>query len=210
MRSITVITPPADPVVTTAEAKLHLRVDGTDEDTYIGILVAAATKFVERTYGLAIMEQTIRETFDCWECVEGVDGVYLDRSGPNGVEAIVEIEIQTVEPDLGGSPDPLAEPVSLTANSFQTDLLSRPARISAPAGGTLIAPYAGVLGAIRISYTAGEPDAGDVPEEIKQGILMLVGDLYENRSNEITGTIVSRVQNGLDMLLANWKLHTRS
>lgn len=44
--------------VTLAEAKAQLRVDGTDEDTYITALIAAATAFVGEKAGRVMAEET--------------------------------------------------------------------------------------------------------------------------------------------------------
>lgn len=56
-------------------------------------------------------------------------------------------------------------------------------------------------GAVRVQFTAGyepttdsPPDlAGNVPEPIKAAILLMVGDMYENREERIVGAIVAEL-----------------
>jgi len=55
---------PSTPVVSTANAKAHLRVSGTADDTYIASLVLAATLFVQRYTGRLIYSQSITEYVD--------------------------------------------------------------------------------------------------------------------------------------------------
>lgn len=49
---LTMITPPTDQVVTLAEAKLHLRVDGEDEDSLIQGLIDAAVAYLDGADGV--------------------------------------------------------------------------------------------------------------------------------------------------------------
>jgi hypothetical protein len=51
--------------VTLAEAKLFARVDGSDEDSLIGALIAAARLHVESVTGRALITQTWRLVVDC-------------------------------------------------------------------------------------------------------------------------------------------------
>src|SRR5688572_25610126 len=63
---LVVQTPPAAEPVTTAEAKLHLRVTDSDDDTYIGSLITAARQKLENENGLAFINQTWDLTLDAF------------------------------------------------------------------------------------------------------------------------------------------------
>lgn len=58
---------------------------------------------------------------------------------------------------------------------------------------------------ISIDYTTGRNDA--VPSSVKSAILLLVGDLYENRENSVTGQGVTHVKMSLtaERLLTPYK-----
>ncbi len=58
MAGLTLSSGPAAEPMTTAEAKTHLRVSGTDDDTYIDTLIGAARHWVELFTGRALIDQT--------------------------------------------------------------------------------------------------------------------------------------------------------
>tara|TARA_R110002051_G_scaffold325869_1_gene432661 strand:+ start:14738 stop:15256 length:519 start_codon:yes stop_codon:yes gene_type:complete len=67
MLSPVLITPPAVEAVTLDEAKLHLRVDGADEDTLITSLIAAAVGHLDGFTGIlgrCLMAQTWSQEFE--------------------------------------------------------------------------------------------------------------------------------------------------
>lgn len=85
------VTPPASTVVSLADLKAHLRVDGTDEDLLITTLEAAAVGYLDGWRGVlgrAILSQVWRQEFDGWgdlrlamPDVSAVAVTYLDKDG---------------------------------------------------------------------------------------------------------------------------------
>lgn len=67
MPVITPVTQPTTEPVTLATAKVHLRVDGTEEDTYIGLLVSGARQQVENFCGRPFTSQTLAVTYELSE-----------------------------------------------------------------------------------------------------------------------------------------------
>ncbi len=59
--------------------------------------------------------------------------------------------------------------------------------------------------AIRIRYTVGWSVA-NVPQPIKQALLLLVSQMYEHRTPELVGTITSRLEWAVDALLRPYRL----
>jgi uncharacterized phiE125 gp8 family phage protein len=80
------------------------------------------------------------------------------------------------------------------ADDFDVDLTARPARIERASSIAL-----GRGETIRISYTAG---LTDVPDDMKQAVLMLISHWYENREAVIVGTISAEVSLGVNQLLS--------
>jgi uncharacterized phiE125 gp8 family phage protein len=61
------------------------------------------------------------------------------------------------------------------------------------------------LNAVQIRFVAGYGDPANVPDEIKQAILMMVADLYEHRGEEVIG---NEVQDRAESLLSKERLVT--
>ena len=57
---------PAIEPVTLAEAKAHLRVDGSAEDTLIGSLIITSRLYIEAALGLALITQSWSSFLDAW------------------------------------------------------------------------------------------------------------------------------------------------
>ena len=64
--TLTLVTGPVSEPVDRADAKLHLRVDGTEEDTLIDGLIAAARLNIEAHAAVALIAQTWTWTLDTW------------------------------------------------------------------------------------------------------------------------------------------------
>ena len=59
-----ILTAPAAEPVTADEVKDQLRLDGTDQDTMIDLLIAAARAGVEKYLGRALITQTLQLFYD--------------------------------------------------------------------------------------------------------------------------------------------------
>jgi len=161
-------TAPASEPVTLAEAKAHLRVGGTTDDTYINTLITAARQWAEMHMGRICITQTITEKWDwfpvgCvmdlrWVPVQSFTSVgYLDSNG----------DTQTWD-----------------ASKYAVDTIAQPCRI-APKYGETYPQTRAQINAVTLSYVAGYASAGDVPTPIKQAILLMVGEMYEQRETSV-------------------------
>ncbi|MDG2512448.1 hypothetical protein P7B04_07025 [Sphingobium yanoikuyae] len=180
---VVVITPPA-PVVTWEEADQHLRLDGDDEQRdMVERLIAAATHHIDgpdgwlgRALGLQTLEARICGFCDLIRLpyqpiVDIVSVHYLDGTG----------QPVLVDPD--------------TYELFCRDLGCAWGK-SWPTPGA----YRGHAETVRIRYRAGyaiDPDADpvkpNVPEPIKQAILLMVGDMWHARATIATGAVMQAV-----------------
>ncbi len=154
--------PAAEPV-SLAEAKAHLRVDSSDEDALMSSLIVAARMLVERTLGLALITQGWSLYLDAWPhacCIA------LPLSPVQAVSAIT-----LHDPDGGTS--------VLDPEDYSVDLLSEPARIvlTAAVPSTGLRPFNG----FEVAFVAGFGDAGDVPQPIRQALLLMVAHWFERR-----------------------------
>jgi uncharacterized phiE125 gp8 family phage protein len=81
------------------------------------------------------------------------------------------------------------------ATYYQSDLSSEqsPARIMPAYGMTWPSVRADTYNPVEIQFTAGYGAAADVPAAIKSGMLLLVGNAYENREDIVIGVSSSRI-----------------
>ena len=101
MKTIMTAPPMAEPL-SVGEAKLHLRIDGADEDTLISRLIAAARRQVETAAGLVMITQSWSIFLDRWPGGR----LTADPLGPPA--PVVAIAGAGFRPPGPGQPGPLA------------------------------------------------------------------------------------------------------
>lgn len=171
----TITTPPSEPI-TTAEAKTHLRVTHTDDDTYIDSLVTSARTWIEKQYNIAIGSQTITEYFDDWN----IDQLRLSVSGVTSVTSVKYYDTDNA----------LVEDFT----TFKEDLISNKARIIVNSAVTTPAVY-DRPNAIIVVYVAG-----DTPTPIVHAMKLMVSDWYLNRER-MPGNVRGRLMDTVERLL---------
>lgn len=190
--SLNLVTGPAAEPVTLALAKQHLRVDFTDDDTYIPGLITAAREWCEAYMHRKIFNQTWQRTLDYFPIWVGGTTVapcsfqdWMFFSGywakvmiqlPGKIEAINSITYTL--PNGGGEQ-------TLATSDYVADLTSIPARIVPQQGMTWPVQTLYVPGSVQIEYVAGSygdgVEANNCPQSIVQAILMLVAHWYNHR-----------------------------
>ena len=176
------VTAPGVEPVSVTEAKAHLRVSGSSEDTYIGALIKVATEHAESYLNRCLVQQTWSMILDEWPTfplamplpplmsVETIN--YYDAAGS---EYVLDPEVYYVVPGVGRGWVDL-----VSGKSLPTTTLRR-------------------VGGVKITFLAGsEPvvteEEGEevtdyvanIPQDIRHAILMLVAHWYENREDVMT------------------------
>jgi uncharacterized phiE125 gp8 family phage protein len=181
---------PAVEPVDLAEAKLHLRVDTTADNTLITSLITAAREWIEENCARALVNQT-------WD-------LYLDEF-PAGEEIVLPRPPLSSVTAVYYTPDGSTQQ-TFAASNYTVDTVSEPGRIvldsdAAWPGDTLI-PVNGV----QVRFVAGYGATGaSVPRPIRQALLMLVGHYYENREAISVGKTLFDVPFGVKALLAHYR-----
>ena len=179
---LSVKTVPTEEPVTLGEAKLHLRVDGSDDDDLITALIKAARDqceaFTRRQFVTATYEYTL----------DGFSGfIPLPRPPLDDVNSIAYVDSdgddQTVD---SGDYDVVTDTVIGYVQ---------------PAYGEVWPNVRGHTNDITIDYDAGYGAASAVPDTLKAAIKLLVGHLYENREAVVVGTTVSKLPLAVESLL---------
>lgn len=170
--------------VSVAEAKAHLRVVGSTDDTLIGALIAAATDHLDGWSGIlgrALVTQTWRQDFGRF-----CDAMRLPLGPAASVTSVTYYDGDNVSRTL-------AETVYELVTDARGPFVGLKPDQSWPS------TY-GRRNAVSVTYVAGTA-AADVPAAIKAAIMLMVGNLYENREANVVGTIVSALPLGVDRLL---------
>jgi uncharacterized phiE125 gp8 family phage protein len=183
-----IVTPPAAEPVTLAEAKAHLRLEGTEDDTYVSVLIQAARQHVEDVCWRGVVTQTREAVLEAFPYGEAVDL-------PGGNLGAISFVTYT---DADGASQ------TLDASAYEADTVSVPGRLVLAYGESWPSTRC-QWDAVRIRYTVGWAVA-DVPAPIKQAMLLLVAQLYENRVPEVVGVSLGKVAFAVDALLSPYRL----
>lgn len=184
------VTPPAVPLLSLEEAKVHCRVDADDEDGLIEGLIAAATDHLDGWSGIlgrCLVNQQWRLGligFPTWGGVKlpfpDVSAASVSYVDENGDEQSLDDDLFEVVEGWGGS-ILRARSQSQTWPAVSTDA-------AAPVAATITSGYG--------------PAAEDVPAAIRQAALLMVGHWYEHRQAAVTGLTVAELPMAVDALLA--------
>lgn len=160
------ITAAAATPITLAEAKAHLRVDTTTEDTLITTLINAATEYAEKRLARALITQT-------WE-------QYLDEFPSTDSFEIKFPPLQSITSIKYYDADNVLQ--TWDSTNYDVDIKAEPGTISLSNASTGYPSTFNKPNAVIIKYVAGYGDAStDVPELIRAGIKLLVSHFFENR-----------------------------
>jgi len=168
--------PPDVEPVSVAEAKEHCKIEHALEDGYVASLVKAATGAAESFLNRALITQKWEMSFDCFPA----SPIEILKPPLQSVDSIKYIDVNGVEQTLAPS-------------EYEVDTGGETGRVALREGKSWPSTKT-TLNAVKIAFTAGYGSAGtDVPEQIRQGIKLIVGELYERRENAIVGAPIETV-----------------
>lgn len=187
------VTAAAELPVTRAEAKAHLRVDGTDEDSLIDALIAAATSHLEGRNGV-LGRALVTQTWDYR--VDGFPGagsgwIELPLPPLQSVTSVKYLDETNTEQTLDAA--------RYVVETGHVHGYVRPAYgLTWP--GTL-----DEANAVRIRFVAGFGAATAVPQPLKHAILLLVGHWFVNR--EAVGAAGAPMPIAVDALCQPFRIY---
>lgn len=159
------VVPTVEPV-SLEEAKDHLRVDSADDNVLITSLITTARRFIESQTGKALIDQT-------WE-------LRLDKAGETVL--IPKAPLSVVSKIEVISESGVTTEVSSSLYDSDTPDDS-PGRVKLKEGCTW--PDHRGFDSFIVTFIAGYGAAAtDVPDELKQGMLQLIGHYYDGRQGE--------------------------
>lgn len=181
--SLTETVAPAVEPMTTAEAKLHLRVDHADEDAYIDALVAAARMQFELITRRALVNTTFELKLDAFPTE-----IRPPRSPLSSVSSITYV-------DTDGATQTLATSV------YSVDTDTEPGRISL-AFNQSWPSIRQQNNAVTVTFVAGYGAAAtNVPAAVVLPVKLLLAHYYEFRAPVIAGTTAVKIPLHIESLI---------
>ena len=187
-RSLTRATPPAAEPVSVSEAKAHLRVDISDDDSYISTLITAAREWCEQYLDRTLINTQWTMRLDSFPYEIELPRPPIATSGTTTAVALTYT--------LGDD-----STATLSTTAYRVDRNSTPGVVRQLRAGTWPANLDD-YNAVAVTWWAGYGASGtSVPAAIRHAILMLVGHWYESRSSVLTGSISKEIEFGVKSLL---------
>ena len=187
MASVMTVGPAVEPV-TVAEAKAHLRIDGTADDVLIGSLILTSRLHLESVLSLGFVTQSWTLYLDRWPKTPIIEIPMAPLLSVNAVRVKNASGAGELQP----------------AANYVTDLATRPGRLiwnAAPQ------PSPGVrANGVEIDFTVGFGAlASSVPAPLRHAILLLVAHWYEHRDPIEIGSEVARIPAAISDLITPFR-----
>ena len=163
-----VTTAPVNEPWTLSDVKNYLKVDTSADDTLITTLISAARQAAESYLNMALITQTVTEKLDRLNSPT----LYLSVSPVISVSNFQYADSQNTTQ-------------TFASINYVVDTFTKPARLSLAYGKTWPTLY-GNINDVTITYTAGfGTEASGVPTQIRQAMLMMIADSYDNREDYV-------------------------
>lgn len=188
---LSLVSAPAVEPVTLADAKLHIRAIGTDDDEYIANLIAAARDKIEMLTQRALISQTwlaVRDSFPTGRVI---------RLPKSPVSTITYVKYYA---------DGASVLSTLSTSLYRTEVVSNPCRIILLENCSWPSTW-DEGDAVQIQYVCGYGSSpAYVPAELKQAILILVGHWYSARLPVQVGATVVDMPKSVEYLAMSYRV----
>lgn len=184
--ALVLATAPTTEPMTVAELKTHLRIDHTNDDVYLAVVLKSATQYYEKHTNRTL----VSTTWDLW--MDGFDDPFYAR---NGVISLPRPPLSSVTYVKYYDASNVLQ--TWGTAEYSVDTFSEPGRVCTAFGYTYPQTY-DRTGSVNIRFIAGEGAYTAVQENHKQAVRFLSGHLYENRESSGSGTEVKNVPMAYD------------
>jgi len=157
------------------EVKDHLRIEHglTDEDAYLTRLIKAAQNEVEEDTQRALTNRTLKVYFNEWPSndEQSFDLPYAPlTTGTKPTVTYKDVDSSTV---------------TVGSSVFKCDAISEPGKVLPDYNEEWPSETLHNVNPIGVQYTCGYAYSTAVPQRLKQAVLVVISDMYENRESQV-------------------------
>lgn len=172
------VTSPAEEPITLTEAKTHLRVDFSTDDTYITSLIVAARIQAEDLLCRALITQTWDHYLT--DFPRG-DSIRIPKGRLQSVTSLKYTDAEGTESTVDSA-------------TYHVVTWEDPGRIALAYSQTWPSVTLRSVGGVCVRFVCGYGAAAAVPKTIKQAMLLTIGHWYENREEVVVGQGLTTIQ----------------
>ena len=169
--------------LTYSEVKDWLRLNDDTEQTLVTTLITVAREIVEGQTWRPVTEQVYRMYFDKSELDTMV--TLINKAPLISIDSVKYYDVNDVEQ-------------TLAATEYEYDLYANPARFRLKS----VPSCYDKMNTLYIEFTCGYTT---IPEDLKQAFRMIIGHLYENRQDVVTGTQVNEIPMASKYILERYR-----
>jgi uncharacterized phiE125 gp8 family phage protein len=180
------LTEPATEPLSYSDVKAYLRLNDDSEQEFVTSLITVARQIVESQIWRPLISQTWAMQFDYSEIGTNI---YNINKAP--LLSVTDVKYYDEDNTLQ----------TLAASQYEVDIYGSPARfrlINVP-------KLKDRMNAMQLNFTCGYTNAAAVPSPIKQAMYLIIGHLYENRQDVVTGTQVHQIPDSSKYLLEPYR-----
>lgn len=180
------LTEPATEPLSYSDVKAYLRLNDDSEEAFVTSLITVARQIVEGQIWRPLISQTWAMQFDYSEIGTNI---YNINKAP--LLSVSDVKYYDEDNTLQ----------TLAASQYEVDIYGSPARfrlINVP-------KLKDRMNALQLNFTCGYTNAAAVPSPIKQAMYLIIGHLYENRQDVVTGTQVHQIPDSSKYLLEPYR-----
>ena len=180
------LTEPATEPLSYSDVKAYLRLNDDSEEAFVISLITVARQIVEGQIWRPLISQTWAMQFDYSEIGTNI---YNINKAP--LLSVTDVKYYDENDTLQ----------TLAASQYEVDIYGSPARfrlINVP-------KLKDRMNALQLNFTCGYTNAAAVPSPIKQAMYLIIGHLYENRQDVVTGTQVHQIPDSSKYLLEPYR-----
>ena len=186
MANYRLVTAPTTEPLTYTEVKNFLRLNDDSEQAFVTSLITVARQLVEDRTWRPLISQVWAMQFDYEELSLNI--YYINKSPLLSVQNVTYYDENN---DLQ----------TLAANQYEVDIYGSPSRFRL----INIPKTKQRMNALQVNFTCGYANAASVPLPIKQAMYLIIGHLYENRQDVVTGTQVHEIPDSSKDLLEAYR-----